>query len=76
MKTQIGISATADFEENTWTFEMTESLMNVTAGKFAIVDLEDYENALQKIQIAKEAIGNNAEFAFLKDDLEAIFKLL
>lgn len=75
VKTQIGISSECNFEENTWAFEMNGNY-SVWAGKFAIVPLELYEDALQRIQIAIEAIGNNAEFAFLKDDLKSIHKQL
>lgn len=74
-KTQIGLSDTANFEDSTWTFEMDKDF-SVTAGKFAIIPIEPYEKALNNIQIAIEAIGNNAQFAFLKDDLRTIFKLL
>lgn len=75
VETQIGMSAGADFSENTWSFEMDENY-SVWAGKFAIVPLDKYEDALQRINIAIEAIGNNAEFSFLKDDLNTIYKLL
>jgi len=39
---QFAESLTADFEENTWTFEMPEDF-RVTAGKFAIVPIEQYD---------------------------------
>jgi hypothetical protein len=41
MKIQTGVSATANFEENTWTFEMPEDF-SVCAGKFAIVPIDEY----------------------------------
>lgn len=44
---QIGESSTADFEENTWTFEMPEDY-HVQAGKFAIVPIEVLTNKLLK----------------------------
>lgn len=37
-KIQIGESLTADFEENSWTFEMNEDVV-ISAGTFAIVDI-------------------------------------
>lgn len=42
VSTQIGVSATADFGENTWTFEMPENYQ-VWAGQFAIVDKQVYD---------------------------------
>ena len=74
-KTQIAISASADFEQDTWSFEM-ESPYTVMAGKYAIVPIEQYNEALQRIEIAIEAIHTNAEFAFLKDDLKSVINLL
>ncbi len=35
---QIGESMTADFEENSWTFEMQEDVV-IKAGTFAIIDI-------------------------------------
>ncbi len=39
--TQFGTADSADFENNTWTFEM-EGDFKVCAGKFAIVPIEEY----------------------------------
>ena len=47
MKTQIGDSATADFEDNTWTFEMPKEF-RIAAGKFAIVPMEEYERLIKQ----------------------------
>lgn len=52
LKTQFGTSATADFEKNTWTFEMIGSF-SVTAGDFAILPTQKYQsliNLLDKLE--------------------------
>ncbi len=49
IKTQFGISATADFEELTWTFEMEENFVMV-AGEFAIVDKILYDQLMQTVE--------------------------
>ena len=54
LKTQFGTAITADFEENTWTFEMNENF-NVTAGEFAILPKEKYEALL----VALKGIRNS-----------------
>jgi hypothetical protein len=41
-KVQFGESLTADFKENTWTFEIEKDL-KVLAGNFAIVPVEQYD---------------------------------
>lgn len=41
-ETQFGISATCDFVENTWTFEMPEGF-KVSAGEFAIIPKSEYD---------------------------------
>jgi hypothetical protein len=38
VKTQFGVSATADFEEMLWSFQMPENF-RVVNGDFAIVDM-------------------------------------
>lgn len=47
VKTQIGISHSADFEENTWTFEMPKGF-EVIAGDFVIVPKEKYDELIKK----------------------------
>lgn len=49
IKTQFGIAATADFEENTWTFEMPDKY-EVCAGTFAIVDKPIYDEMLSALK--------------------------
>jgi hypothetical protein len=49
IKTQFGISATADFEELTWTFQMPEKY-SVVAGEFALVDKILYDQLMQSIE--------------------------
>lgn len=49
LRTQIGASAMADFEENTWTFEMQEGY-EITAGKFAIIPEDKYKRLLTALR--------------------------
>ena len=49
---QFGIAATADFLENTWTFEMPENF-SVSAGEFAIVPKAEYEALLTELNKVK-----------------------
>lgn len=68
LKTQFGEALTADFEENTWTFEMEEEF-KVSAGKFAIIPKEKYQEllaALKGIMISVNVHPDcdaNSEFA-------------
>jgi len=39
----------SDFEENTWTFEMQEDF-KVTAGEFAIIPKDKYDNLLTALK--------------------------
>lgn len=45
LKTQFGKASSADFEENVWTFKMSEGF-KVSAGDFAIIPKEKFENIL------------------------------
>lgn len=56
MNIQIGESATADFEENTWTFEMTESLMKIKAGKFAIIPIDFWDEIKEVMQDSRDVL--------------------
>jgi hypothetical protein len=47
--TQFGVSATADFEKNTWTFEMPNKY-SVFAGEFALVDKTLYDQLMQSVE--------------------------
>lgn len=49
IKTQFGESATADFEENTWTFEMAGDF-TVVAGEFALVDKKLYDQLIKSVE--------------------------
>ena len=46
IKTQFGVSQTADFEEDTWTFKMTDQKYKVVAGEFALVDKILYDQLI------------------------------
>ena len=48
LKPQTGTSIGADFEENTWTFEMEQPFV-MRAGKFVIIPIEDYKPELPKV---------------------------
>lgn len=71
MKTQIGISEGANFEENTWTFQMPEGFV-VKAGEFSIVPSQTICDILSKANRVLDAIGNNADLQFVKDDMRFI----
>jgi hypothetical protein len=65
LQPQIGISQVADFEENTWTFEMGEDF-EVIAGQFAIVPLGLFENMqsnLRKFMLSEKI--NQSEGTYL-----------
>lgn len=49
---QFGISATADFGERTWIFEMPENF-RVSAGEFAIIPKTEYEALLAELDKTK-----------------------
>lgn len=49
IKTQFGISATADFEDLTWTFQMPEKYTIITS-EFAIVDKVLYDQLMQTVE--------------------------
>ena len=75
MKTQIGLAVGADFLENEWTFEMEDDF-SVTAGKFAIVPLEHYNDVIQKLEHLAEAFPNYADIQYMKDDIKSCINKL
>lgn len=75
MEIQVGISATADFEENTWTFEM-ENDFSVKAGKFAIIDELKFDGIKLILEQSIDHIGNDAKFASVKEDLQTVLNIL
>lgn len=54
---QFGISATADFEENTWTFEMPEDY-SVSAGEYALVPKDKFDKAIEALSAMKKLAYN------------------
>ena len=73
--TQFGISATADFEENTWTFEMPETY-SVVAGEFAIVDKNLYDQLMQTAELlALHCQELNIESVYLSNLAVTVKKL-
>lgn len=75
MKTQLGESATANFEENTWTFEMSEGFC-VTAGDFAIVPHKEYCKAINNLETIIANFPAYADIQDMKDILESVVKSL
>lgn len=55
VKTQIGTSFTADFEDITWSFKMPEDF-KVWSGEFAIIDRPVYNELLAALKEAKEVL--------------------
>ena len=64
IKTQIGTSVTADFEESTWTFEMPEDF-TMSAGKFAILPVDKYNALIEALHEISKGEG-----AYNEDRLE------
>ena len=57
LKTQFADSLTSDFQENTWTFEMNDDDFSVTAGNFAIVPEELYQQMLTALVGIKNSMS-------------------
>lgn len=75
LKTQFGTAITADFEENTWTFEMDKNF-KVTAGEFAIVDKILYDQLIQSVEdLAIHCQELDMESIFLSNVLVTVKKL-
>lgn len=55
---QYGSAESADFEANTWTFEM-EAGYKIAAGPFAIVPRASYDKLLAALVIAREFISTD-----------------
>lgn len=73
--TQFGVSATSDFEENTWTFEMPEKY-SVVAGEFALVDKILYDQLMQSVEdLAIHCQELDMESVFLSNVLVTVKKL-
>lgn len=56
LNTQFGISFDANFDENTWSFEMPNDF-HVTAGKFAILPKQKYQDLLRVLRIVRNSIA-------------------
>lgn len=70
LKTQFGISATADLEELTWTFVIPHQSYRVSAGEFAIVPKENYDNIISMLN--KILSIENAAFGLKGFDVERL----
>ena len=76
LQPQIGESATADFEENTWTFEMKPEF-KVTAGKFVIMPIETFNDVKRALIDIKNWDDNlEEEFGDPGFRVDAILKKL
>ena len=64
LKTQIGTSVTADFEESTWTFEMPEGF-TMSAGQFAIMPVDKHSALIKGLHEISKGEG-----AYNEDRLE------
>ena len=67
VSTQIAASATADFDENTWTFLMPENY-KVWAGQFAIVEKQIYDRMKTIIQYVDDECSVGSMTADLSHD--------
>lgn len=56
LPTQIGVSVSADFSENEWTFEMQNEYTVTLGQKFAIVPLETWQQKLSEHEGMRAAI--------------------
>lgn len=63
VKTQFGVSATADFEEMLWSFQMPENF-RLVSGDFAIVDMENYNELLSILKDCKGYFLRNDKSVF------------
>lgn len=75
IKTQFGISATADFEELTWTFQMPEKY-SVVAGEFALVDKILYDQLMQTCEDLAIHCSEHEFASIYLSNLNVILKIL
>lgn len=73
MKPQFGESLLADFEENTWTFEMPEDF-KVISGNFAIIKTESYNELLNAFTELTIAVSSGQ--CVIKKELEVAIKIV
>lgn len=57
LKTQFGETATANFQEGTWTFKIKDD-MEISTGAFAIIPEEKYQKIINLLERAKGLVGN------------------
>jgi tetrahydromethanopterin S-methyltransferase subunit G len=55
----VGKSHSADFGENTWTFEMTSNF-KVKAGNHVIIDEEDFNEIINELKELRHLASTNA----------------
>ena len=64
---QIGVSIQADFEHNTWIFEMQEGF-SVSKGEYLIIKKEDFEK-LNRWRKIEEELPGDQKIVIVKTDL-------
>lgn len=71
IKTQIGTSVAADFEESTWTFEMPEGF-SMSAGTFAILPVDKYNALIEALEEISKGEGayNEDKFEHANNTIE------
>lgn len=74
IKSQTGTSLTADFQENTWTFEMEENFVMV-AGEFCIVPKNQFTELITLVQRLKLAISKDENAKMNSEITLCVFKL-
>ena len=62
LNTQFGESVTGDFEENTWTFEMTSKDYKVAGGTFAIVPKDKYDRLLVAMRGISQSVMAHPDY--------------
>ena len=61
LKTQFAKSLISDFQKNTWTFEMKDKYFSVSAGNFAIVPEELYQQILTALVGIKNSMSAHSD---------------
>jgi hypothetical protein len=74
IKSQTGTSLTADFQENTWTFEMEENFVMV-AGEFSIVPKNQFTELITLVQRLKFAISKDEKAKMNSEITNYVFQI-
>jgi hypothetical protein len=74
IKSQTGNSLTADFQDNTWTFEMEENFVMV-AGEFSIVPKNQFTELITLVQRLKFAISKDEKAKMNSEITKYVFQI-